>query len=330
MRLFFDTNYWNPEIDRPRLFLAPMEGLNDAAWRKAYSEHIAGFDEACTEFIRMPATGHAPSLARAYQWDEIAPLPLAAQIMGEDPQACAAIAREIQNRGAQRIDLNCGCPSNTVVGKGAGSSLLKNPDRLYEILIAIKSAVTVPLSVKMRAGYEDTSLFEQNLLAAQSAGCCFLTLHPRTKVQGYSGRAQWELIAHAKKILSIPVVASGDVTTAQSALDLYSSTGCDGIMIGRGAFIDPWIFWKIRCAFLKAPWVNCTQSRCEQLRRVLLDFLSHLEPISTRGKLGRLKQVCRFLMQYNEKLHEKLRPLLQQNLEVESMIEILSKSMELT
>lgn len=308
--LMLDNSYWFPRPHCPRLFLAPMEGLNDQPWRRAYSRSIAGFDEACSEFIRMPMTGHAKSLAKAYDPSDTLPMPMAAQIMGECPKACSEISYEIEQRGAWRIDLNCGCPSNTVVGKGAGSSLLKTPPRIYEIVREMKRICSIPITVKIRAGYTDDSLFHDVLQAIETAGASFITLHPRTREQGYSGKARWELIAKAKELCSLPIIASGDVTCVEHAKQLYEMTHCDGIMIGRGSFIDPWIFWKIRAHFAQEDYVKSDEEESVQLEDLLRNFLQNIAEMSPRGKLGRLKQILRFLQQRNELLKVYLKPLL--------------------
>src|ERR1700730_14338231 len=146
----------------PYLILAPMEGVGDRAFRQAMAS-IGGFDEGVTEFLRVPANAHIQSLAKPYQADELAPIPLAAQIMGSDPELMAAMARELERKGALRIDLNCGCPSNIVTGRGAGSSILKNPKDLYEVAHALVKAVSVPVTVKMRSGFDNISLFKENV-----------------------------------------------------------------------------------------------------------------------------------------------------------------------
>src|SRR5262249_19647362 len=149
----------------PYLLLAPMEGVGDRCFRKAMAS-VGGFHEGVTDFLRVPANAHVQSLAKVYQADEMAPIPLAVQLMGSDSELMAAMAVEVEKRGAPRIDLNCGCPSNTVTGRGAGSSLLKDPDLLYQIAKVMVKAVSVPVTIKMRSGYEDTSRFKENLLAA--------------------------------------------------------------------------------------------------------------------------------------------------------------------
>ena len=228
----------------PYLLLAPMEGVGDKSFRKAIAS-IGGFDEAVTEFISVPSNAHVESLAKVYDKAELSPIPLAAQIMGADPKLMAAMAVEIEKKGAPRIDINCGCPSNTVTGRGAGSSLLRDPSYLYEVARSVVEAVSAPVTIKMRSGYEDISLFQENLLAAEESGVRFITLHPRTKVEGYTPPARWDLIAQAKQILQIPVVGNGDILSVNDALRIQRETNCDALMIGRGAVINPFIFHQI-------------------------------------------------------------------------------------
>lgn len=274
----------------PALFMAPMENLGDWRLRRALTFSIGGMDEMCTEFVRVPcevtgpASGMARSLSRRYVWNELvgpgeawgscgmasssdgaradaipttpAPAdgsctPLAVQIMGGDPFMLGTVAAAMVARGAPRVDLNCGCPSNIVTGKGAGSSLLLEPDRLHACVRAMVEAVRgrVPVTVKMRAGFTDTGLFLDNARAAEAGGVAFVAVHPRTKVQGYRGRADWSLIRAAREALSIPVIGNGDVVTPERARELVDATGCQGIMVGRGAVQDPLLFWRIRAEF---------------------------------------------------------------------------------
>ncbi|KIC75859.1 tRNA-dihydrouridine synthase C [Neochlamydia sp. TUME1] len=282
----------------PYLFLAPMEGVGDRCFRKAMAT-IGGFDEGVTEFIRVPSNAHVSSLAKVYDSHEISPIPLAAQLMGSEPNLMAEMALEIARRGAPRIDLNCGCPSNKVTGRGAGSSLLKEPGHLYEVARALVKAVKVPVTVKMRSGYEDTSLFKENLLAAQESGACFITLHPRTKVEGYGPPARWDLIAEAKSILKIPVVGNGDILCVEDAVRMLRTTQCDALMVGRGSVINPFIFHHIRAYFSgKAfipPW--------DSLDTYLKTYLSEI-PLTTpvRNKINKMKQLLSFLYKANPQL----------------------------
>lgn len=282
----------------PYLFLAPMEGLGDRCFRKAMSS-VGGMDEAVTDFIRVPINAHVKSLASVYDPLETFPIPLAAQLMGSDEELVALMAQEIERRGAPRIDINCGCPSNVVTGKGAGSSLLKSPDLLHNLVRSVVKAVSVPVTVKMRSGYEDTSLFKENVKAAEESGISFLTLHPRTKVDGYTPPAKWELIAQAKEIVSIPVVGNGDILDVQDALRMLSTTKCDALMIGRGAVVNPFLFHEIKAHFANKEYTPTW----EDLSQYLHTYFSLIpEAMPERNKISKLKQLLSFLFKGNESL----------------------------
>lgn len=282
----------------PYLFLAPMEGLGDRCFRKAMAS-LGGFDEAVTDFIRVPQNAHVKSLAAVYDSTETAPIPLAAQLMGSGLELMAAMAKEIERRGAPRIDINCGCPSNTVTGKGAGSSLLKDPNLLHKLVKGIVKAVSVPVTVKMRSGYEDTSLFKENLKAAEESGISFLTVHPRTKADGYGPPAKWELIAEAKSTVKIPVVGNGDILNVEDAMRMLAVTGCDALMIGRGAVINPFLFSQIRAHFSKKPY----EAKWKDLLHYLQTFVTSIPPeMPERNKISKLKQLFGFLFKGNDRL----------------------------
>lgn len=285
----------------PFLILAPMEGVGDRCFRKAISS-IGGFDEAVTEFIRVPSNAHVQSLATVYESQETAPIPIAAQVMGSDPELMAGMAIELEKRGAHRIDLNCGCPSNTVTGRGAGSSLLKEPALLHEIAKALVKAVSVPVSIKMRSGYSDISLFKENLLAAQESGAAFITLHPRTKVDGYTPPARWDLIAEAKSILNIPLVGNGDILNVNDALRMLEQTKCDALMIGRGSVINPFIFHQIKAHYsgihYKPEW-----SKLLTYLEIYQDQLYKDSP--DVRKISKMKQLVGFFYKANQILLDK-------------------------
>lgn len=292
---------WKDETGCPKLFLAPMEGLADGAFRRAITV-IGGFDEACTEFLRVPRNAHVVSLAKRYDPDECAPIPQACQLMGGDPDLMAAMAREVERRGAPRIDINCGCPSNTVTGRGAGASLLKEPSHLHEVTKAVVEAVDIPVTSKLRSGFADTSLFKENLLAAQEAGIAFLTLHPRTKLDGYGPPARWELIAEAKALLDIPVIGNGDIRTASDVPRMLRETACDGVMIGRGAVSDPWLFHRVRAHYKGEA---CVPS-WELTEAYLAKFYAANSELRSRTQSNKLKQLARFLLEGSEDLKKLL------------------------
>lgn len=290
----------------PFLILAPMEGVGDRSFRKAMAS-IGGFDESVRDFLRVPSNAHVKSLARQYESDEIAPIPLAAQLMGSDPELMAEMAIEMQARGASRIDLNCGCPSNTVTGRGAGSSLLKEPSYLNKIARAMVQAVTIPVTAKLRSGFNDTSLFKENLLAAEESGIAYLTLHPRTKIDGYGPPARWDLIAEAKSILKIPVVGNGDILTVKDALKMLDETCCDALMIGRGSVINPFIFHEIKAHFAGVPY----EKKWSALAHFFNVYLASIPlEIPEKTRVNKMKQLMSFLFKGNEKLLEKKQDIL--------------------
>ncbi len=290
----------------PYLILAPMEGVGDRCFRKAMAS-IGGFDEAVRDFLRVPANAHVKSLAVQYQSDELKPIPLAAQLMGSDINLMAEMAREMEARGAPRIDLNCGCPSNTVTGRGAGSSLLKDPNSLHDIAKAMVKAVSIPVTAKLRSGFDDTTLFKENLLAAQESGIAYLTLHPRTKADGYGPPARWDLIAEAKAILSIPVVGNGDILTVDDAVRMLSQTHCDALMIGRGSIINPFIFHQIKAHFAGESYA-CSWTHLLRYFEVYLSEISLETP--EKAKVNKMKQLMSFFFKGNEILLSKRQEIL--------------------
>lgn len=282
----------------PTLILAPMEGVGDSAFRQAMAS-VGGFNIAVREFIRVPANAHIKSLGKVYDPIETAPFPLTAQLMGQNPELMAEMAVELEMRGAPRLDLNCGCPSNTVTGKGAGSSLLKDPNLLHDIAKAMVKAVSIPVSLKMRSGYEDTSLFKENLIAAEESGVKYITLHPRTKAEGYGPPANWDLIAEAKSILKIPLVGNGDILKVDDALKMLKHTNCDALMIGRGSIINPFIFHQIQAHFSGKSF----EPTWETLDRYLNIFMAGLPPgMPERNKASKCKQLMGFLFKGNDSL----------------------------
>lgn len=302
----------------PYLILAPMEGVGDRCFRKAIAT-IGGFDEAVRDFLRVPCNAHIKSLATVYEADELAPIPIAAQLMGSDPDLMAEMAAEMERRNAPRVDLNCGCPSNTVTGKGAGSSLLKEPDHLHTIAKAMVRAVKIPVTAKLRSGFEDISLFKENLLAAQESGIRFLTLHPRTKVDGYGPPARWDLIAEAKSILKIPVVGNGDINTVEDAVRMVQQTGCDAVMIGRGSVINPFIFQAIKAHFAGVPY---TPSWSALIRYFDVYSATMWADAPERTKINKVKQLLGFLFKRTEELLEKRNAILRLNpLSVRSLLD---------
>lgn len=300
----------------PRLILAPMEVLADWQFRGAIAA-IGGMDEAVHEFMRIPDQAELTAVRgalRRYDPRELGRIPLAAQVMGGDPAAMGLAAAVLADAGAPRIDLNCGCPSRRVTSRGAGSSLLKEPRAVYdvvrEMVCAVEDAGDVPVSVKMRSGFDSIRLLEDNVRAVVEGGARMITLHPRTKVQGYKGSADWGLIARVKELVGeqVEVVGNGDVTSPADAKRMLHLTACDHLMIGRGAVRNPWIFWEIREALREGCSDPSSAHLSDMVYRCLaaeVDFYTRYlnagdgiddrsSPKTHKSKIGRLKMLVSF------------------------------------
>lgn len=218
--------------------------------------------------------------------------PVGAQIVGCDPGAMAQAAAILEERGFALVDMNLGCPVPKVVSNGGGSQLLREPETARKIFQRVVRAVRkVPVTVKMRLGYSDPSGQEGIRIAktAQDCGVDAVTVHGRTRQQGYSGTADYEAIRRIKEAVSIPVIGNGDVFDAASALKLKQVSGCDGIMIGRGALGNPWIYAQIEAALNKQPLP--APPTLEEKKNLLLEHIE-LQCRYERQPVGPLRRIC--------------------------------------
>jgi len=233
--------YGSVPVDPP-LILAPMAGITDRHFRRIIRD-IGGVGLVSMEFISSEgiARGNERTLnLMAFAKEE---RPLAIQIYGSNPERMAQAAMLVEEVGADVCDINMGCPANKILKGCAGAALMGDPALAGGIVRAVRKAISMPLTVKFRAGLDDGRLNYIELgKICEDAGVQAVALHPRTARQFYSGSADWERIARLKEALSIPVVGNGDVRTPQDALDLISRTGCDAVMVGRTAMTNPWIF----------------------------------------------------------------------------------------
>jgi nifR3 family TIM-barrel protein len=262
-------------VVRPATVLAPMAGVTDTVFRR-FIRHASLFTRdqgsgfsgqgPATETVEAPMTNaqsgcglimteftSADGLARMRETKRRRYLtfyddehPIGAQLFGSNAETLAEAARIVQETGFDTVDLNLGCPAKRVVGCNGGSGLLRDLPKIGEIFRAIRKAVTIPFTVKFRMGWNDEQIVCVELARmAEAEGLNGLALHARTREQGYSGQAQWHWIAQVKQAVGIPVMGNGDVRTPEDAAAMVAETGCDGVMIGRAAPANPWIFRQI-------------------------------------------------------------------------------------
>jgi tRNA-dihydrouridine synthase B len=234
---------------RGNLFLAPIAGYTDAAFRSICLEH--GADFCFSEMVS--AEGIARGGGKSFALLTRSPVeePWGVQLFGADPDSLAAAVRAIEPLRPSVYDLNCGCSVPKVLKAGAGAALLRDPERIARLVAAMRSETTAPVSVKLRSGWDRNSLnYLETGAAAQTAGASLVSLHPRTRSQGFSGTSEWEHIARLKSALAVPVLGSGDLFSPQDARSMLSGTGCDGLMFARGALGNPFIFSRTRAVLL--------------------------------------------------------------------------------
>ncbi len=223
------------------LVLAPMAGITDFPFRMICKELGAGL--VVSEMVSVEALIREHKRTHGMLHTDPAERPVAFQIFGSKPSSMAEAARIVSQGEVDFIDINMGCPVPKIVKAGAGSALLRDMGLAKEILAAVVQNSTVPVTVKVRIGWDERSIIAVDIAqAAESAGVAAVTVHSRTKAQGFSGRADWSMINVVKKSVGIPVIGNGDVRSAQDAKRMMDETGCDGVMIGRAIQGYPWIF----------------------------------------------------------------------------------------
>lgn len=224
--------------------LAPMAGMADTAYRLMAKKYGAAM--VCSEMVSCKGLCYTDRKSAALLIVTDTERPMAVQLFGSEPEFFSKAAFIAQKYQPDLIDINCGCPVPKVVNTGAGSSLMKTPKLIGELVKAVRSAVDIPVTVKIRTGWDENSInCVEAAKIAEDSGAAAIALHGRTKVQMYSGKADWNLIAAVKKSISIPVIGNGDVTDPVSCRKMYEETGCDLVMIGRGSYGRPWIFEEI-------------------------------------------------------------------------------------
>ncbi len=268
------------------LFLAPMAGITDFPFRALARSKGCGL--AFTEMVSAEGLlRKGPRLLRLIQEEH----PVSVQLFGSDPDVMANAAEAAESLGADTVDINMGCPARQVVESGSGVSLMRTPERVESILIRVRKSLRIPLTVKIRSGWDEDQVNAPEISKiAEGSGADAIILHPRTRAQGFRGRADWNLIGTVKRQVSIPVIGNGDVRTPDAIRRMLQETGCDGVMIGRGALGNPWIF-------------SCDQAACvslEERERTIREHFSLL--LSHYEEREALREIRRHLAWYSKGL----------------------------
>ena len=233
----------NVELDNPYI-LAPMAGVTDLPFRLLCKEQGAGL--LCMELVSAKAIQYNNKNTKALLEIHPEELPVSLQLFGSEPDTISEIAKRIEELPFAVLDINMGCPVPKIVRNGEGSALMKNPKLVYEIVSKTVRAIQKPVTVKIRKGFDDTCINAVEIAKIiEEAGANAVAVHGRTREQYYSGKADWDIIRQVKEAVSIPVIGNGDVVSGESAIAMMQQTGCDGVMIGRGAQGNPWIFSEL-------------------------------------------------------------------------------------
>jgi len=291
------------------LYLAPMEGVTDWIMRDLLTR-LGGIDVCVTEFLRVTKTlhpnkvflRHCPELLT--QSRTASGVPVIFQLLGGEPGPMSENAQRVAELGAVGVDLNFGCPAKTVNRHDGGAVLLKTPQRLYDILKSVRQSVpaTIPVSGKIRLGYEDTNQFKENALALQEAGASWITVHCRTKTQGYRPPAHWNFLTELKDEIQIPIIANGDIDSLESFHACRDVTQLNSFMIGRAALSNPFLFKLIKLKeegdmALKGALSWSAEEEWHEIERLIYSFYLFCEHhINGYYATSRTKQWLKYLL----------------------------------
>ncbi len=272
------------------LILAPMAGVTDLPFRLLCKEQGAGL--LCMEMVSAKAIMYKnKNTVDLLRIDE-RECPVSLQLFGSEPDIISKIAREIEERPFDILDINMGCPVPKIVNNGEGSALMKNPRLAGEIIEKTARAIKKPVTVKIRKGFDENHVNAVEMARiAEASGAAAVAVHGRTREQFYSGKADWDIIRQVKDAVKIPVIGNGDLLTAQDVIDMYEQTGCDGFMIGRGAQGNPWIFRQVLSYFetgqvLSKPDFDEVTEMMMRHARMMIDFKGEYTGIREIRKHG--------------------------------------------
>src|SRR6266446_4413500 len=280
----------------PATVLAPMAGVTDTVFRR-FIRNLGGCGLIMTEFTSshgVSASVGKQKPTRTLKYLAFSPEehPISAQLFGADPEVMADAARVCQDLGFDILDINFGCPVSKVTKCNGGSGCLRDLPLVGQILTKVRAAISIPFTMKFRAGWNDGELVAVDMARlAEDCGLQAVALHPRTREQGYSGRADWTRIAEVKAAVKIPVIGNGDVLTPEDAVRMVDETGCDAVMIGRAASSNPWIFRQIEQYLATGSYEQPTQQDRYQMMRT---YYAMLIARAERDAVGKMKQFATY------------------------------------